>query len=150
MNGSETAGRDRRHPYLAVSVARVRHFVAALAAGALLFAACASSPSGTDDGDAVAPVSDTPQVAETSAPAAPTSPVATDAPAATVSPVDTDASVADSAPATDASADTDPAATAPLVVPEALQFVAPLVGGGEIDAATLADKPTVLWFWAPT
>jgi hypothetical protein len=37
-----------------------------------------------------------------------------------------------------------------VAVPQALQFSAPLVGGGEIDAATLADKPTVFWFWAPT
>ena len=34
-------------------------------------------------------------------------------------------------------------------VPEALRFRAPLVGGGEIDASTLAGKPVVLWFWAP-
>lgn len=34
-------------------------------------------------------------------------------------------------------------------VPEALRFRAPLVGGGEIDMSTLADKPVVLWFWAP-
>ncbi|MFM7684550.1 MAG: hypothetical protein ACKPDI_01335 [Actinomycetota bacterium] len=33
--------------------------------------------------------------------------------------------------------------------PEALQFTAPLVGGGTLDATTLADKPTVFWFWAP-
>ena len=35
-------------------------------------------------------------------------------------------------------------------VPDILSFTAPLVGGGEIDARTLAGKPTVLWFWAPT
>jgi hypothetical protein len=34
-------------------------------------------------------------------------------------------------------------------VPEALRFRAPLVGGGEIDVSTLADRPVVLWFWAP-
>ena len=34
--------------------------------------------------------------------------------------------------------------------PAALQFSAPLVGGGELDATTLAGKPTVFWFWAPT
>ena len=42
--------------------------------------------------------------------------------------------------------------TAPLgapAVPEALRFRAPLVGGGEIDASTLAGIPVVLWFWAP-
>ena len=34
-------------------------------------------------------------------------------------------------------------------VPEALQFSAPLVGGGELDAGTLAGKPVVFWFWSP-
>jgi hypothetical protein len=34
-------------------------------------------------------------------------------------------------------------------VPEALRFRAPLVGGGEIDMSMLADRPVVLWFWAP-
>jgi hypothetical protein len=50
-----------------------------------------------------------------------------------------------------------PASTAPAAVvtaapgqaPEALRFTAPLVGGGMLDASTLADKPTVFWFWAP-
>jgi len=47
-----------------------------------------------------------------------------------------------------AGAEADPAAVA---VPEALQFTAPLVGGGEIDlAANFDNKPTLLWFWAPT
>ena len=36
------------------------------------------------------------------------------------------------------------------VVPEALQFTAPLVGGGEFSGAAVADKPTLFWFWAPT
>jgi len=46
----------------------------------------------------------------------------------------------------------DPAPTeAPAaVVPEALQFTAPLVGGGTFDGAAVAGKPTVFWFWAPT
>ena len=44
----------------------------------------------------------------------------------------------------------EPAAPA-VPVPEALQFTAPLVGGGEIDlAAGFDNKPTVFWFWAPT
>jgi hypothetical protein len=37
-----------------------------------------------------------------------------------------------------------------IAVPEALQFTAPAVGGGAIDAASFAGKPTVFWFWAPT
>ena len=45
----------------------------------------------------------------------------------------------------DAISDSDTAAA-----PAALQFSAPLVGGGELDATTLAGKPTVFWFWAPT
>jgi hypothetical protein len=53
------------------------------------------------------------------------------------------------------SADTAPgASTAPVdadvVVPEALQFTAPLVGGGEFSGAAVAGKPTLFWFWAPT
>jgi hypothetical protein len=67
------------------------------------------------------------------------------------------------APSTDAAADTtapaagvdgttaEPAPTEPaVVVPEALQFTAPLVGGGTFDGAASAGKPTVFWFWAPT
>jgi len=36
------------------------------------------------------------------------------------------------------------------VVPELLDFRAPLVGGGELDSATFAGTPVVYWFWAPT
>ena len=38
----------------------------------------------------------------------------------------------------------------PAVVPEALQFTAPLVGGGTFDGAAAVGRPTVFWFWAPT
>ncbi|MGI5193549.1 redoxin domain-containing protein [Streptomyces sp. CA-288835] len=34
-------------------------------------------------------------------------------------------------------------------VPEALRFKGTTVDGKSFDAATLAGKPTVLWFWAP-
>jgi hypothetical protein len=34
-------------------------------------------------------------------------------------------------------------------VPEALQFTAPLLGGGDIEMAALAGRPVLLWFWAP-
>jgi hypothetical protein len=44
----------------------------------------------------------------------------------------------------------DTTTAAPLAVPEALQFSAPLVGGGEFTGADYAGKPTVFWFWAPT
>ncbi|MGK0277238.1 MAG: hypothetical protein ACI9N0_003639, partial [Ilumatobacter sp.] len=59
-------------------------------------------------------------------------------PAAT-EPAATEPAAADTAPADDV-----------VVAPAALQFSAPLVGGGEIDAAALAGKPTLFWFWAPT
>jgi hypothetical protein len=35
-------------------------------------------------------------------------------------------------------------------VPEILDVVAPVVGGGELDLAALAGRPLALWFWAPT
>ena len=48
-------------------------------------------------------------------------------------------------------APTEPVPAEPaVVVPEALQFTAPLVGGGTFDGAAAAGKPTVFWFWAPT
>ncbi len=98
-----------------------RRATGALIGVALLLAACGSS---SDSGDpAAAPGVDA--GAETTPPAA--EPVAEPA--------------AEPAPE---------AATEPTAVPAALQFSAPLVGGGEIDAATLAGKPTVFWFWAPT
>ena len=45
---------------------------------------------------------------------------------------------------------TAPAEPEPVTVPEALQFTAPLVGGGEFDGAAVAGTPTLFWFWAPT
>ena len=66
---------------------------------------------------------------------------------------------ADVPPATGAAPDPVPApepaddetlAAELVVVPTALQFSAPLVGGGELDVSTLAGKPTIFWFWAPT
>lgn len=33
---------------------------------------------------------------------------------------------------------------------KALQFTAPLLGGGTFDGAALAGRPVVFWFWAPT
>jgi hypothetical protein len=83
------------------------------------------------------------------------------APADTESAVDaTDAPVRDepsdttAVPSDDDTVD-DPATTTPVtdpavVVPGALQFTAPLVGGGTFDGAAVAGKPTVFWFWAPT
>ncbi len=34
-------------------------------------------------------------------------------------------------------------------VPAALDFSAPLVGGGEIEMGQYAGRPVLLWFWAP-
>jgi thiol-disulfide isomerase/thioredoxin len=47
-------------------------------------------------------------------------------------------------PAKDQSADTKPGAVA-----EILKFSGTTVDGEAFDGATLAGKPTVLWFWAP-
>jgi len=48
-------------------------------------------------------------------------------------------------------ADTESAVTGEASdAPELLQFTSPLVGGGELDATTLASKPTAFWFWSPT
>lgn len=38
----------------------------------------------------------------------------------------------------------------PAGVPAALDFTAPLVGGGTFDGAALAGRPVAFWFWAPT
>jgi peroxiredoxin len=104
---------------------RGSRFLPALATGSLLIAACGGGSA--NDG-----------AAATSAPAAESSP-ATDAAAAP----STDVPAADTAPAGDAADDG-------VTAPASLQFTAPLVGGGELDAATLAGKPTLFWFWAPT
>ena len=40
-------------------------------------------------------------------------------------------------------------AVAPADAPAALQFSAPLIGGGDIELTTLAGRPVLLWFWAP-
>lgn len=57
---------------------------------------------------------------------------------------DTPAPADPSSPATEAPADSS---VAP--VPEALDFTAGLVGGGEFTGAQLAGNDTVFWFWAP-
>ncbi|MFI5938296.1 TlpA family protein disulfide reductase [Actinoplanes sp. NPDC051494] len=48
-----------------------------------------------------------------------------------------------------ASAGTASAGTGPAIVPAALTFTGTTVDGTPFDAATLAGKPTILWFWAP-
>ncbi|TNH31718.1 redoxin domain-containing protein [Micromonospora orduensis] len=50
-------------------------------------------------------------------------------------------------------APTDPATgappAAPARVPDVLRFTGTTLGGAPFDAARLAGKPVVLWFWAP-
>jgi hypothetical protein len=41
------------------------------------------------------------------------------------------------------------AAVAAAAVPAALDFSAPRVGGGELDARSYAGRNLALWFWAP-
>lgn len=50
-----------------------------------------------------------------------------------------------SAPADPASSPTGPAAP----VPDTLRFTGTTLTGAAFDAATLAGRPVVLWFWAP-
>ncbi len=42
-----------------------------------------------------------------------------------------------------------PADTTPTASADLLAFTAPLVGGSQLNAATLAGKPVAFWFWAP-
>lgn len=105
----------------------MRRTLLPLALAATVLAACGGTSSSSDS---------TAQSAQPSAPAITSTPADTAAPT-------------DSGPAaTGAGSDTTapPAAAAP----EALQFAAPLVGGGTIDFTQFAGKTVALWFWAPT
>lgn len=104
---------------------------AAAAALALVLAACGSA----DSDDSAAPVTSAPVADDTG----------DDAPASTP-PSD---STAPAAPLTTDDA-TAPTPTDAVVVPDILQFSAPLVGGGTFDGAAVAGMPTAFWFWAPT
>ncbi len=92
----------------------------------MMVSACSSSDSGDATVATPADGADAPQVTAPFSDPAEQAPVATDG----AQPADT----------------TPPAAA----VPQALQFSAPLVGGGTFEGAAVADKPTVFWFWAPT
>lgn len=121
--------------------------VAALCAGALTISACG----GTDDDSSSNPSPDPASAATTVATEPPTETPAPDSGAPVTDTPTTDAPVGD-APATSSPASTDPdpaAAGIALDVPEILQVSAPLVGGGGIDLADYADRPLLLWFWAP-
>ncbi|MFI7305381.1 TlpA family protein disulfide reductase [Micromonospora aurantiaca] len=62
-----------------------------------------------------------------------------------------DAAVAPAAPAAASPAGpaAGPASTSPAVVPAALSFTGKTLDGTAFDAAALAGRPVVLWFWAP-
>ncbi|MCH0542644.1 redoxin domain-containing protein [Streptomyces sp. MUM 203J] len=53
------------------------------------------------------------------------------------------------APEALATAPSTPGGTSGASVPDALRFTATTLDGEAFDAATLAGRPTVLWFWAP-
>jgi thiol-disulfide isomerase/thioredoxin len=42
-----------------------------------------------------------------------------------------------------------PSAAGPAAVPASLTFTGTTLDGKTFDAATMAGKPTILWFWAP-
>jgi hypothetical protein len=107
---------------------------AATAALALTLAAC-----GSGDGDDVADSVTSATIADDTADAGSNT--------ATTMPSD-DTTAPATAPATDGTTAPDP--TTAAVVPDILQFSAPLVGGGTFDGAAVAGIPTAFWFWAPT
>lgn len=96
-----------------------RALLAVAVAGALLTAACGSSPEGAAF---VQPPPSAP------APAAP-------------------ASASPARSASSAAEQTDEAP--PVTVPATLKFSGRTLDGQSFDAATLAGRPTILWFWAP-
>jgi hypothetical protein len=119
-----------KHMRVAVGIAGV----------ALLATSCAS---GGDSEPAAAP--------EPAAASTPTAPVDTAQPATSPSTPSTPTASAPTGPVeTTADAGTALGTEPAPVVPEALRFTAPAVGGGEIDVASFAGRPTVFWFWAPT
>ncbi|MGP3924738.1 redoxin domain-containing protein [Streptomyces sp. 8N616] len=60
-----------------------------------------------------------------------------------------DAAGTDSSTTTSAPATAEAGSATPAAVPEALRFTGTTIDGKRFDGATLAGKPTVLWFWAP-
>ena len=108
----------------------------------LLFAATACD-AGADESTGTTAPATAAETTEVGTRAPSTEPPATDAPSGS--------SATPSGDTTAPASSVAPAPTnAPVVVPEALQFTAPLVGGGTFDGAAAAGKPTVFWFWAPT
>ncbi|WP_433311549.1 redoxin family protein [Micromonospora sp. CA-269861] len=69
--------------------------------------------------------------------------------AAGSAPASTGAPPAPTNPPTPTSAVTGTPPAAPAQVPDVLRFTGTTLGGAAFDAAQLAGKPVVLWFWAP-
>lgn len=78
------------------------------------------------------------------------SPVASSAGTESSVPTSPSAAPDDTSPATSAPAGSAPVVTSDVAAPDALQFTAPLVGGGSLDFTQYAGKTVALWFWAPT
>jgi hypothetical protein len=122
-----------------VRTTRRRTAAAAIGACVLLLAVAACS-SDDSTGDAPAQTEVETTVGGTDSPVSDTPSETTAAPSETTQ-----------APTQDDTDGDEPAVTEPaVVVPDALQFTAPLVGGGTFDGAAVAGKPTAFWFWAPT
>jgi hypothetical protein len=105
----------------------------ALAGAVLALAACGGSD---DAAPTAAPATTAATTASTAGSATATSPIDGTAPAPGAV-----------APATDPTGETGGAVVADP--PDALAFSAPLIGGGDIEMASLAGRPVLLWFWAP-
>lgn len=126
---------------------RRRNLAALVAVGALVVAGC-----GGDDGGAQPTPTEAPTTAPSTTTGATDQPTP-DAPAESeggqqVSPDDTQVTSDDTGTDTDTDNGSDEAEFVPSA-PEILQVTAPLIGGGELDLATLADRPLLLWFWSP-
>jgi hypothetical protein len=140
-NTGTDAGHDERRLATVVLVKTNRRRAAVGALGACVVLLSATACSSDSDSDSTAET--LPDVTAEDTTGATVTP-ATQAPT-------TDASNDTAAPTDGADTSAEPAPTEPaVVVPEALQFTAPLVGGGTFDGAAAAGKPTVFWFWAPT
>jgi hypothetical protein len=110
----------------------------ALSCGLLLaLASCGSSKAVTTAAPAAAPaVTNAAPAATTAAPATALAPSTALAPA--------------TAAPDPGAVTTQPAAVPAAAVPEIYKFKTNKVGGGAVDGAEFAGKPTAFWFWAPT